>query len=173
MNKEKWFLLAAILAFGSFVGLRKINAGTPQEQGAQLSGRFFHSAIAGSTTTTNGVPIQFSIAAPSQSTSGGQTISYQNCFTKFLVQISSLSVFQVYDGATTTVPVINLFGSGLGSGASNTISLPEDHLGPLCTSLNNATTIVISTGSSGSVTNQNQGVSWEGYTTAAPGSISN
>lgn len=168
-------IISGILLIGGILFLSsKMYAGEPQDQGI-VSGRFFHTRIYGSTTTTTNVAVGVTLAATS-SASGGQTINYQTCITKFIVQLSSTASFAVYDGATTTIAIMNIFGAGLGATTpaqfSNTISIPEDHLGPLCGTPGNAFNLLINTGTVSGVSGP-MSINYEGYTTAGAGSISN
>lgn len=159
-------LIGGILLFSS-----KMYAAEPQDQGAQLSGKFFHARINGSTVTQTNFPISVALANTS-SNSGGQTINYQNCITKFIVQLSSTATFSVFDGASTTVAIMNILGNSLGATYPNTIVLAEDHLGPLCGTPGNAFNMVINTGTVSGVSVP-MSINYEGYTTAGAGSIAN
>lgn len=170
MKKIMYGMGLAIALFGMS---HVIHAGQPQDQGAQLSGKFFHTAIYGSSTTAATTNLLYTIAAPANTNSGGQTISYQNCFTKLVFQLSTGAVAYVYDGSTvTTSPAITIYGAGLGTSGANTISLPQDHLGPFCTTLGNATNVLLSSGTAAGMVGTNV-LNFEGYTSAGAGSISN
>lgn len=152
-----------LAVFGLVLGLAGVShAGTPQEvfyQGqAPLSGTTILASTA--SPTSAGATITLAVSSPSVINSGGGTYTGRNCFTRVLVQMSTATVLTVKDGNNT---VWTIYGAGLGTTGTSTLSIPEDHLGPLCTSANNQTTFVL-TNTGGSASNQ-ESVNVEGYTT--------
>lgn len=150
---------------GLLLGIAGVShAGTPQENGqlpfqaASFSG---NSIVASSASTTSaGASIALTVSTPTAINSGGGTYTGRNCFTRILVQMSTSTVLTIADGTTTKWTI---YGSGIGTTGTNTLSLPEDHLGPLCTSAGNQTLFTL-TNTAGLSTNP-EAVDVEGYTT--------
>ena len=154
-----------LAVLGLLFGLASLShAGTPTDPVYPLQSPISNTSIYGSTWTTTGSTI--TIAATTFN-SAGTSYSCRNCFTKFVVQLSTNSIFTVYDGTTTTAATVEhiegfaLAGS-TSAGGSYTLSLPEDHLGPLCTTAGNITYLTI--GSAGALTGSNNTINYEGYT---------
>lgn len=116
-------VLAVLGLMLGLVGLS--HAGTPKDQNPNSWSNFMHgNAVIGSSMTTAGIN-QF--AAPAPGTSQGQNC--QTCLTKIILQLSAASTAYILEGGTTDYIIL---GQGLASSGVNTLSLPEDHLGPLC-----------------------------------------
>lgn len=154
-------LLAVMgLLFGLIV---TSHAGTPQENGqvpfqtASFSGS---TILTSSATTVGTATLTLTVSTPTAINSGGGVYTGRNCFTKFVVQMSTMAVLTVADG-NNTVWTIN--GAGLGTTGTNTMSLPEDHLGPFCTAAGDRTVFTI-TPTSAIATNPST-INVEGYTT--------
>lgn len=154
---KKWLGL-----FGLLLGLSAVSyAGTPQENlymgQAPLSGS---TILASSATTVGTATLTLTVSTPTAINSGGGTYNGRNCFTRFVVQMATTTVLTIADN-NTTVWTIN--GAGLGTTGTNTLSLPEDHLGPFCTAAGDKTvfTLTPTGGNAGNPTTINV----EGYTT--------
>lgn len=147
---------------GMLFGLTALGfAGTPQENLYSGQASFSNATIITSSFTTLGTQtVTLTVSTPTVINSGGSSYNGRNCFTKFIVQMSTYSVLTVKDNNTT---VWTLYGAGLGTTGTNTITLPEDHLAPFCTTAGDQTSFVI-TPTSGLVGNP-EAVEVEGYTT--------
>lgn len=151
-----------LLALGLLMGAISMSyAGTPQETfyvgQAPLSGASIFTSTASASSNGN---FTLTVATPTAINSGGSTYTGRNCFTRFVVQIPTTTVVTIADGDTTKWTI---YGSALGTTGSNTLSLPEDHLGPLCTSANSKTLFTL-TNTSGNPANPSV-INVEGYTT--------
>lgn len=173
-------LLGMIGLLGLMVGITGLlHAGSVQDVALPGSGAVkVHSLIQGSSTTVaSAAPTSLAVTAATAFNSAGQSFNYQNCFTKFVVQMSTQSSFTVYDGpVVTTNAVLNVYGGFLGTGVGNTISLPEDHLGPLCLTAGNTTNLAISTNSvvqGATSSSAGNTINYEGYTTCGAGAFCN
>lgn len=153
-------LLAVVGLLFGVVSLSR--AGTPQEnyyQGqAPLSGATILASTA--STTSAGASIALTVSTPTAINSGGSTYTGRNCFTRILVQMSTSTVLTIADGTTTKWTI---YGAGLGTTGTSTLSLPEDHLGPFCTAAGDQTLFTL-TNTAGLSTNP-ESVNVEGYTT--------
>lgn len=156
---KKWLTLVGLL-----FGLSAISyAATPQENGqipfqvAPFSGA---TILASSASTVGTATLTLTVSTPTAINSGGSTINGRNCFTRFLVQIATYTTVTIADNLTTKWTI---YGAGLGTTGTNTLSLPEDHLGPWCTAAGDQTVITV-TPSVGLVANP-ESVNVEGYTT--------
>lgn len=154
-----------LAVFGLLFGLASFSrAATPQEsfyQGqAPLSGT---TILASSASTTDAATLTLTIATPTVSNSGGGSFAGRNCFTRFFVQMSTGAVLTIADNQTTKWTI---YGAGLGTAgtsATNSLTLPEDHLGPWCTAVGDQTVFTVSGGGTAAVTPQSVNV--EGYVT--------
>lgn len=153
-----------LAVLGLLFGLASLShAGTPTDPVYPPAGPVSNTSIYGSTWTTTGSTI--TIPATTFN-SGGTTYNCRTCFTKLIVQLSTAAQFNVYDGTTTVaatalhVEGYQLFASSNAAGSA-TLSLPEDHLGPLCTTAGNITYLAISGTAVGSINNVQD---YEGYT---------
>lgn len=137
------------------------HAGTPQETFYMGQPPLSNTTIYGSTFTSTS-PIT-TIPSPTCYIGGSTTSPGRVCLTKEIVQISTAAVFYALDAGTTVqyVQGFALSGSSTATGA-NTISIPEDHLGPLCFTAGN--TVTLSVVGSG-VPGLNNAINYEGYTT--------
>lgn len=149
---------------GLMLGIAGVtHAGTPQENG-QLpfqTASFSGSTILTSSASTSGTAtVTLVVSTPTVINSGGGTYTGRNCFTKFVVQLATTTVMTVADNNTT---VWTVFGSGIGTTGTNTISLPEDHLGPFCTAAGDRTVFTL-TPTNGLAANPSS-INVEGYTT--------
>lgn len=150
-----------IALIGLLLGLASIShAGTPQENlyqsQAPLSGT---TIIASSASTTSATNLTLVVSTPTTINSGGGVYTGRNCFTRILVQMSSATVLTIQDNNTVKWTINGL---GLGASGVNTLSLPEDHLGPFCTAAGDQTSFILTSTSGGVVP---QTVNVEGYTT--------
>lgn len=156
-------LLTGLGMLGLVLALTDVaRAGTPQEAFYQGQAPLSNTTIQGSTaSTTNLGTYTLTIATPTVINSGGSTYNGRNCFTRFIVQIPTTTVVTIADNNTT---VWTLYGLGLGASGVNTLSVPEDHLGPFCTAAGDRTVITLTTtnGAGGSIPNS---FNYEGYTT--------
>lgn len=147
--------------FGLLFAVGVAHAGTPQEtyfQGqAPLSG---NTILVSSAATGSNQNITLTVSTPTAINSGGASYTGRNCFTRLIIQVSTAAVVTMKDNNTT---VWTLYGAGLGTTGTNTISLPEDHLGPLCTASGDQTSFVI-TNTGGASVNP-EAINVEGYTT--------
>ena len=100
------------------------------------------------------------VTTPAVINSGGGAYTGRNCFTKFVVQIPTTTVVTIADNNTT---VWTLYGLGLGASGVNTVSLPEDHLGPWCTAAGDRTVFTLT--NTGGIANVPTSINVEGYTT--------
>lgn len=155
-----------LVVFGLLFGIVAVGrAGTPQENGqvpfqtGPLSGV---TILASSATIVSGSTTTLTISTPTAINSGGGTFQGRNCFTKFVVQISTCNTFTIADNLTTKW---TLYGLGLGASGLNTISLPEDHLGPFCTTAGNQTVFSIAPTGQTACGAVQQSINVEGYTT--------
>lgn len=150
-----------LAVFGLLFGMACIShAGTPQETYYQGQAALSGTTILASTFSTTSVPnLTLTISTPTVINSGGGTYTGRNCFTRFIVQVPTTTVVTIAD-INTVKWTIN--GLGLGASGVNTLSIPEDHLGPWCTAAGDQTLITL-TNTAGSVVPQ--GVDVEGYTT--------
>ena len=129
-----------LAVLGLLFGFAAISyAGTPQENlymgQAPLSGS---SIIASSATVLGNNTITLVVSTPTAINSGGSTFNGRNCFTRFVLQVATSTVVTIADNNTT---VWTIYGSGLGTTGTNTLSLPEDHLGPFCTATGDRTVL--------------------------------
>ena len=74
--------------------------------------------------------------------------------------MATSTVVTIADNNTT---VWTIYGSGLGTTGTNTLSLPEDHLGPFCTATGDRTVFTLT--GAGLITTNAQAINVEGYTT--------
>lgn len=149
-----------LAVFGLTLGLVGIShAGTPQETYFQGQAPLSGNTILVSSASTSSANITLVVSTPTAVNSGGGTYTGRNCFTRFVVQVSTAATFTVKDNNAT---VWTFYGLGIGASGVNTLSLPEDHLGPLCTAAGDQTSFVI-TNSAGS--NLPESINVEGYTT--------
>ena len=129
----KKFIAVLVLLFGIGIGLAKISqAGTPQETYFQSQPPLSATTIIASSASLSSVGgVSVTVATPTAINSGGGTYKGRNCFTKFVVQMSSSpsTAFTITDN---NVVVWTIYGAPLGSSGPNTLTLPEDHLGPFC-----------------------------------------
>lgn len=95
----------------------------------------------------------------SSSTIGGGTTGCRICFTKYVAQISSTTVFQVLDGGTT---IYTIDGADSGVTPPSTFILPEDHLGPMCLTVGNTALIKATQTATGNA--NHTVINAEGYT---------
>lgn len=136
-------------------------AGTPQESYFQNQAPLSNVTILASSATTVGTAtLTLTVSTPTVINSGGSSYNGRNCFTRFVVQLSTYSVLTVADNLTTKW---TLYGAGLGTTGTNTLSLPEDHLGPWCTSAGNQSVFTITP--TGGLAINPQSIMVEGYTT--------
>ena len=152
-----------LAVFGLLLGFVAIShAGTPQENlymsQPPLSGT---TILASSATTIGSANLTLTVSTPAVVNSGGGTFNGRNCFTKFVVQMSTYSVLTIADNQTTKWTI---YGIGLGTTGVSTISLPEDHLGPWCTAVGDQTIFTL-TSSANSIATQSESINVEGYTT--------
>lgn len=112
-------------------------AGAPQEQPLPGQLPYSNSTVAVSTASTSSVPNLTVTVAPG-TIFNGASVSCRNCFTNFTVQIPTTTVLSVLD-LTTGTTFYSINGLGLGSSGVNTLSVPRDHLGPLCGVVGNST----------------------------------
>lgn len=165
-----------LAVFGLIFGLAiASHAGAPQDQGAQLNGPFFHTALFSSTST---VASSFGPSVLITPPTAAGFAGFQNCFTKFVVQMDTASYFTVYDGSFTgTTAILQIAGNGIGTTGINTFTYPEERLGPLCVTAGNTTLVAISTfnasNSGAGLSTYGTTIDYEGYTTAGPGSNKN
>lgn len=157
---KKVFIMLSML-----VGLGSLGyAGTPQEAGGifQGQGNLSGATILASSAATTSVPasLALTVSTPTVINSGGTTYTARNCFTRILVQMSTSTVLTIADNATTKWTI---YGAGLGTTGTSTLSLPEDHLGPFCTAAGDQTVFTL-TNTTGLSTNP-ESVNVEGYTT--------
>lgn len=132
-------------------------AGTPQE--AFFSGQAPLSAatiLASSATTVGTATLTLTVSTPTVVNSAAG----RNCFTKFIVQMSTYSVLTVADNLTTKW---TLYGAGLGTTGVGTLTVNEEHLGPYCTTAGNQTVFTL-TPTAGLAANP-QSINVEGYVT--------
>lgn len=136
-------------------------AGTPQEtyfqSQAPLSGTTILTSTASPVSSGN---FTLTIATPTVINSGGGSYTGRNCFTKFVVQVPTTTVVTMKDNNTT---VWTIYGIGMGTSGLNTLSLPEDHLGPWCTAAGDQTSFVLTNATS--TPGIPQSINVEGYTT--------
>ena len=131
-------MLKIVAALGLIAGIAAIShAGTPQEAFYSGQAPLSNTTIIGSTySATSAVNISTTPAAVTCS-GGSATFSGRNCFTKFFIQIPTTTVVSILDGGTT---VQTILGSAIGTTGTNSLTLTEDHLGPMCHTAGNATT---------------------------------
>lgn len=151
-----------LATLGLMLGLIGVShAGTPQEtyfqSQAPLSGTTILVSSAATGSTGN---ITLTISTPTVINSGGGSYTGRNCFTRFIVQVSTSAVVTFKDNNTT---VWTIYGAGLGTTGTSTLSLPEDHLGPWCTAAGDQTSIVVT--NTGGLSTNAQSINAEGYTT--------
>lgn len=156
---KKWLALVSML----FAICSISYAGTPQESGSvpfQIGPLSGTTILASSATTLGTATITLTVSTPTVVNSGGGAYNGRNCFTKFVVQMSTMDVLTIADNATTKWTI---YGAGIGTTGTNTLVLPEDHLGPYCTSSGNQSVFTITP------TAANAGnpkvIAVEGYTT--------
>lgn len=147
---------------GLLFGLATMShAGAPQETLFQSQPPLSNATILASTASTVGTAtLTLTISTPTAINSGGSTFNGRNCFTRFLLQVSTASVVTIADNLTTKWTI---YGAGFGTTGTNTRDLVEDHLGPFCTSTGNQTVITV-TPTNGFAVNA-QAINVEGYTT--------
>lgn len=153
-------LLAGFGLLGALFACAGVShAGTPAEAFYQGQAPLSGTTILGSTAATvSNVNLVVTVSTPT-STIGSGTTSCRNCFTRFFVQVATTAVVSLADGPTTKWTI---YGTALGTTGTNSLSIPEDHLGPWCTSTGNATVIsVVNTLGNGA---NPQVVNYEGYT---------
>lgn len=155
----------ALAVIGMLFGFGAIAlAGTPQENGTSpfQNAPFSGTTILASSAATTSVPASLSltVSTPTVINSGGGTYTGRNCFTRILVQMSTNTVLTILDNATTKWTI---YGAGLGTTGTSTLSLPEDHLGPYCTAAGDQTVFTL-TNTNGISANP-ESVNVEGYTT--------
>ena len=127
-----------LAVFGLLFGIAAVcRAGTPQETFYQGQSPLSGVSIIGSTATPTSIGNYTLTVATPTAVNG---VSCRNCFTKFVVQIPTTTVVAIADRDTT---VWTIYGLGLGSSGVNTLSLPEDHLGPFCSTAGNKTLITL------------------------------
>ena len=165
MKKEKK-MKRLLAVFGLLLGFIAIgHAGTPQENGqvpfqsAPFSGA---TILTSSATSIIASGLTLNVSTPSVINSGGQAINGRNCFTKFVLQIATYSVVTVADNNTT---VMTIYGSGIGTTGINTLTLSEDHLGPLCTAAGDRTVFTLTNNGAPALAGNSQVINVEGYTT--------
>lgn len=154
-----------LAVFGLLFGMACLShAGTPQENGQMpfQAAPYSGNTILASSASTTSAPasIVLTVSTPTVINSGGGTYTGRNCFTKILVQMSTNTVLTVADANTTKWTI---YGTGIGTTGTNTLSLPEDHLGPLCTAAGDQTVFTL-TNTNGQAGNA-ESVNVEGYTT--------
>jgi hypothetical protein len=142
------------------------HAGIPVEAYYQGQAPLSNASIIMSTwTQLGGTGVQTTLTvskAPGTVSNGGANITCRNCFTRFLIQESTQVVTTILDGGTTDYVIS---GIGLGTTGVSTLSLPEDHLGPVCFTAGNTTTIIMTPSGGGEVENTAPlSVTAEGYT---------
>lgn len=137
------------------------HAGTPQETYFQGQPALSGNSIVTSTSSASGTAnITLTVSSPAVVNSGGGSYTGRNCFTRFIVQVSTTATVTLKDNNTT---IWTLYGLGLGASGVNTISLPEDHLGPLCTAAGDQTSFTIT--NTGGISTNPESINVEGYTT--------
>jgi hypothetical protein len=151
-----------LVMLGLLLGLASVShAGTPQENyyngQAPLSGL---TILASSATTVGTATLVLTVSTPTVVNSGGGTFTGRNCFTKFVVQIATTSVLTIADNLTTKWTI---YGTAIGTTGTNTLVLPEDHLGPWCTAAGDQTVFTI-TPTAGNAGNP-EAIDVEGFTT--------
>lgn len=158
-------LLKVMAILGCIAGIASIShAGTPQENGqvpfqtAPFSGTTIIASSASASSA--GASISLTVSTPTAINSGGGTYTGRNCFTRIVVQMSSSTVLTIADTNTTKWTI---YGSGLGTSGSSTLSLPEDHLGPWCTAAGDQTLFTLT--NTGGLSSNPEVVDVEGYTT--------
>jgi hypothetical protein len=134
-----------LVVFGMLFGLVAVShAGIPVEAYYQGQPPLSNTSIVISTFTplgANNVQSTINVSkAPGTFNNGGASISCRNCFTRFLIQESTNVVTTILDGPTTSYVIS---GVALGASGDNTISMPEDHLGPVCFTAGLTTTIIM------------------------------
>jgi len=170
-------LLAGIGALAVLVCLvGSARAGVPQEGNLYMSGNnLSNTSVIGSTYSTNGQIGLTATVAPVTSTIGGASVSCRTCFTKFVMQIETMTIVNILDGATTDYVI---YGAGITSptsnGGSSTLVLGEDHLGPFCLGAGDSFTVNFqgygsaagapSAMSGTGLLGNPQSFNWEGYT---------
>lgn len=154
---KKWLAVFGLML--GFIGISR--AGTPQENYYQGQTPLSGATILTSTATPTSVgTFTLVVATPTVINSGGSTYNGRNCFTRFVVQVATGTVFTIADNNTT---VWTLYGQDLGSTSPNTISLPEDHLGPFCTAAGDRTVFTLTNAVSS--VGVPASINVEGYTT--------
>lgn len=128
------------------------HAGTPVENLYMSQPPLSNTTILGSSNTINTIGITI---APPTVNNGGTTQQCRNCFTRIVMGLTAGASYYTLDGGTTVQFVL---GGQIGS-SGGVLSLPEDHLGPLCLTSGQTTTIKIL----GAVAPSNF-VNYEGYT---------
>lgn len=156
-------VLAALGLLFGFVALS--HAGTPQENLYNGQAPLSNATILASTASVvPGATLTLVISTPTAQNSGGSTYNGRNCITRFVVQVSTYSAITIADNLTTKW---TLYGNGLGASGVNTLSLPEDHLGPWCTAAGDQMVITLTPSASptSGIAGQSQAINVEGYTT--------
>ena len=156
-----------IAVFGLLFGMAAIShAGIPQETYFMGQGPLSNTTVQGSTWTATSPNV--TLVSPT-CTYGSSSYAGRICLTKEVVQLSTAAVFYALDAGTTVqyVQGFALSGSTTATG-SNTLSLPRDHLGPICFGAGDSVQLsVVGT----AVSTLNNVINWEGYT--ACGEVSN
>jgi hypothetical protein len=152
----------ALTVLGMLFGLACIShAGTPMEAYYQGQSPLSGTTILASSAAASGGAFTLTVATPTVVNNGGLAVSGRNCFTKFVIQVSTAATVAFNDNNTTKW---TLYGAGLGNSTTpNTLVLTEDHLGPWCTAAGDQFSIVVTQGS-GTSTSAAQAVAVEGYT---------
>lgn len=135
------------------------HAGTPVENYYMGQAGLSNTTINVSSASTAGAANLLITVANSSSTIGGGTTSCRTCFTRYVVQISSTTVFQVLDGGTT---IYTIDGADSGVTPPSTFILPEDHLGPMCLTVGNTAFLKATQTATGSA--NHTVINAEGYT---------
>lgn len=172
---KRLFAVAALL-----VGLGSlVHAGAPKEQPLPPQAPYYNTQILGSTATqVAAVGTTVTISALPAFNSGGATYNFQTCFTRFIVQMSTCAAFTFQDGpVATSTTSWTIYGEGIGTTGVNTITLPEDHLGPICGQPGNPVSLSISTftalSGAGGACGAGNAIDYEGFTTGGVGFIGN
>jgi hypothetical protein len=139
MKKEnqmrKLLALFGLIGFIASTGF----AATIKDQAPIGGYNYMHgNALIGSSMTVSGINM---FALPAPGTSQGQ--SCQTCLTRMILQLTQASTAYILENGTTDYIIL---GGGLGANtgaAPNTISLPEERLGPLCFQNGNTATVNI------------------------------
>lgn len=143
-------------------------AGTPQMTFFQSQGSLSNTTIIASTATpTSNGTFSLVVASPTVSASGGGSYTGRNCITRFIVQVPTTTVVNIYDGPTLKWTI---YGQDLGATGPNTLNVNEDPMGPWCAT--NGNQIFATMIGAGSLTVP-ESFNVEGYTTFGAGSTLN